>query len=448
MASRPKGLALIAAVFVACALLSGCGGATGSIGSGNNNPGGGGNNPGSSGSGKSAVVYVSETSQTFGSTPGVGTMGGLIESFALDTTSGALTPLPGSPLATNSSTANAMALAPNGSNLYLLGQQFPSGTCCVGASSLLVFALDANTGAPSFKQSLSTNGSEGSKLAVTPSGKFVYVAPYSGDSSINGIGIFAVQSDGTLASSGSLASAQSTGDVVISPDGAFLYTSSDGGPVGNLGNNPCGPFNSFVWGFSVDAATGALAPVTGSPFTFQRQLCEVGHAPNYVTKQIDPKGQRLFVIDSFNADITSFAINPATGALTLLPGTTTDSAAPGFTSSAMDPLGRFLYVGSTIDFFTGFSLSGNAGSGALPRLAGMPAQASALPNFNEGSTALAVDSSGNFLFSNENGYTSAFSCCGPDDFAEFRIDPASGALTQVHSAPAQLAGTASSIAAR
>ena len=395
--------------------------------------------------GRGAVVYVSETSQTFGSTPGVGTMGGLIEGFALDTTSGVLTPLAGSPFATSSSTTNDMALAPNGGNLYVLGQQFPSGTCCVGPSSLLVFALDPNTGAPSFKQSLATNASEGSKLAVAPSGKFVYVAPYSGGD-INGIGIFAVQSDGTLVASGSLASTQSTGDVVISPNGAFLYTSSDGGPVGNLGNNPCGPFNSFIWGFSVDAATGALAPLPGSPFTFQRQLCVVGHVPNYVTKQIDPRGQRLFVIDSFNGDITSFAINPSTGALTLLPGTTTEGAVASFTSSAMDPLSGFLYVGSTIDFFTGFSLTGNAASGVLPLLAGMPAQVAPLPNFDQGSTALAVDSSGNFLFSNENEFTSAFSCCGPDDFVEFRIDSATGALAQLRSAPTKLAATASRIA--
>jgi 6-phosphogluconolactonase (cycloisomerase 2 family) len=434
----PGLLALMATALLWCALLLGCAGSTGSTGQSSNNPGS--NNPGGNGSsGRGAVVYVSETS-------GVGTLGGLIEGFALDTTSGVLTPLAGSPFATGSSTTNDMALPPNGGNLYVLGQQFPSGTCCVGPSSLLVFALDPNTGAPSLKQSLATNASEGSKLAVAPSGKFVYVAPYSGEASINGIGIFGVQSDGTLVASGSLASSQSTGDVVMSLNGAFLYTSSDGGPVGNLGNNPCGPFNSFIWGFSVDAETGALAPLPGSPFTFQRQLCEVGHAPNYVTKQIDPRGQRLFVIDSFNADITSFAINPSTGALTLLPGATPGGAVAGFTSSAMDPLRPFLYVGSTIDFFTGFSLTGNAASGVLPLLAGMPAQVAPLPNFNEGSTALAVDSSGNFLFSNENGFTSAFSCCGPDDFVEFRIDSATGALTQLRSAPAQLAGTASRIA--
>ncbi len=144
--------------------------------------------------------------------------------------------------------------------------------------------------------------------------------------------------------------------------------------------------------------------------------------------------------------ITVFAIDPATGGLTLLPGITKDSVG-GFYSSALDPMGRCLYVGSVIDSFTGFSIAASSASGTLPVLSGMPVQVTPTPMFNEGSTTMAIDSSGAFLFSNENGFTSAFSCCGPDGFVEFQINQSTGALTQLPSTPIKLAGTASKIVA-
>jgi hypothetical protein len=73
----------------------------------------------------------------------------------------------------------------------------------------------------------------------------------------------------------------------------------------------------------------------------------------------------------------------------------------------------------------------------------MPVQTTLAPICDEGSRYMAIDSSGMFLFSNENEYTSAFSCCGPDMLVEFRIDFNTGALTQLSSAT--LAGSASKI---
>jgi hypothetical protein len=160
-----------------------------------------------------------------------------------------------------------------------------------------------------------------------------------------------------------------------------------------------------------------------------------------VTGQIDPAGTRLFLIDVSNQDITQFSIDGGSGALTALPSITTKS---GFSSSAMDPKGRFLYTRSTVDFFSGFSLTDSSTLTVLP---GMPIQASPVPDFDEGSTTLAVDPSGTFLFSNENGFTSAFSCCDPDALVGFRIDPPTGSLTQVPVTP-RLPGSATGIVIR
>lgn len=339
-----------------------------------------------------------------------------------------------------------MALAPHGAFAYVLAQEYPASTCCIGPISLLAYALDPASGTPTLKQALATGASEVGTISVHPSGHFIYVTPYNDSSGNNGVGVFSVQSDNTVAFSG-FTQAQSDGDSAITPNGMFLYTHSDGAPVGNIGNNPCGPVNSNLWAFSINSNTGALTPVAGSPFVFQRQLCEVGHAPQYITEQIDPSGQRLFVIDSGNATVTVFAIDQSTGALTILPGSSKDSSVAGFYASAIDPMGRFLYLGSAISSFTGFSLTANTTSGTLPLLPGMPVQATPVPMFDQASTTMAIDSSGAFLFSNENEFTSAFSCCGPDAFVEFQINQSTGALTQIPSAPKALAGAASKLVA-
>jgi 6-phosphogluconolactonase (cycloisomerase 2 family) len=192
-----------------------------------------------------------------------------------------------------------MAIAPNGAFAYVLAQKYPSGTCCVGPIFLLVYALDPATGTPTLKQAVATGATGVGTLSVHPSGHFIYVSPYVDNLGNTGIGIISVQKDNSVVFAG-FTQVQSEGAAAITPDGLFLYTNSDGAPVGNFGNNPCGPVNSNLWAFSVDSTTGALTAVQGSPFVFQRQLCEIGHAPQYLKKQIDPSGQRLFAVDSGN----------------------------------------------------------------------------------------------------------------------------------------------------
>jgi 6-phosphogluconolactonase (cycloisomerase 2 family) len=366
----------------------------------------------------------------------------LIEAFALNVSSGALSPVSGSPFSMNYSTGGDLALSPNGAWAYVLAQSYPAGTCCVGPTYLLVYALDATTGAPTLKQALASGATEVSTISVHPSGQFIYLTPYNNAAGNNGIGVFSVQSDGTVASTG-FTQNLSIGGATIDPNGKFLYTNSDGAPAGS---GACGLANSDLWAFSINSTTGALSSVAGSPFVFQRQICEVGMAPQYLTKQIDPSGQSLFVIDSGNALVTIFAINPSTGALSLLPGTSKSSIG-GFYSSAVDPLGRYLYIGSSIYSFTGFSLPASATSGSLPQLPGMPVQVTPAPAYNEASSTMTIDSTGSFLFSNENDYTSAFSCCGPDALVGFQINSKTGALTQLPSTPLTLAGSASRIVA-
>jgi hypothetical protein len=151
--------------------------------------------------------------------------------------------------------------------------------------------------------------------------------------------------------------------------------------------------------------------------------------------------------DAGNLTVTVFSIDSSTGALTQLPGQTVSmggNPGPLFTATAIDPKDRFFYIGGPSYAFSGFSLADTA-SGNLPVLPGMPVQVTPMEDDNRGSTSMAVDPSGTFLFGNENDYTSAFSCCFPDLLVELRIDPKTGGLTQVSSSTATLVGSASKI---
>jgi 6-phosphogluconolactonase len=76
----------------------------------------------------------------------------------------------------------------------------------------------------------------------------------------------------------------------VAPPGEFLYALSGG---------------ATVFGFRVDANSGALSTVNGSPFTL---------STGYVA--IDPSSQFLYAPDQ-NADaVAGFNINASTGALT------------------------------------------------------------------------------------------------------------------------------------
>ncbi|HYL84233.1 MAG TPA: choice-of-anchor D domain-containing protein [Candidatus Angelobacter sp.] len=104
------------------------------------------------------------------------------------------------------------------------------------------------------------------------------------------------------------------------------------------------PAPSAVAGFSKAGQTGALTPVSGSPFP---ELLEGGLVA------IDGQGKFLFVLNPKSNDISMFQINPASGALSEVPGspfavppTINPSLAPSQPISITgEPSGKFLFVG-------------------------------------------------------------------------------------------------------
>lgn len=282
--------------------------------------------------------------------------------------------------------------------------------------------------------------------AIDPFGRFLYI------SSINNAATAAaIVGFGVNATTGALApipgspftAAPSEGKLLVNPSGSFVY---------QVISDPT-TLATEIFAFSIDAMTGALTPVTGSPFSpasatqpFAMAIDSSGkfaYVANTGTNNIsalaingtgalaeiagspfaapsassisalvaDPAGNFLYVTDEGSGAVSAFAINPTTGALAPVSGSPFSAGLPArHTSIAMDAAGKFLYVGG--QRVSGFTV--NATTGALTLISGFPLIAP-----TGGGQLVTVDPSGSFLY-----VTGGFS-----EFSVYNINPTSGALT-------------------
>jgi YVTN family beta-propeller protein len=203
--------------------------------------------------------------------------------------------------------------------------------------------------------------------------------------------------------------------IAVDPAGKFAYVASSGcsGGVGG-----------YVSMYTINPTTGALASV-GPPVTTSEEFTD--------SVTVDPSGMFAFVASSgdvYDTDfgsVLTYAINPATGALTStgggISGLGTDSCC--FNSVVVDPSGKFAYVGnggalpagsfggsSTVTIFTI-----NGTTGALTSVGTIAA--------GTGPDSVAVDPSGKFVYvANENDTSG-----GAGNVSMYTIDATNGALT-------------------
>jgi 6-phosphogluconolactonase (cycloisomerase 2 family) len=114
--------------------------------------------------------------------------------------------------------------------------------------------------------------------------------------------------------------------------GKFLYASNSA--------------NSTVAGFAINALSGGLAPIAGSPFS-------TSLAPNYMTLTATPNGAFLMAAvneGSASDRIEVLSVNPTTGVLTLVPDSPFFLPAGGHvTAMRVTPDGKYLYVACWYD---------------------------------------------------------------------------------------------------
>lgn len=176
-----------------------------------------------------------------------------------------------------------------------------------------------------------------------------------------------------------------------------------------------------VSAYRIDATTGALSPVGGSPF-------KAGLNPNSVT--VNPTGTLAFVANAGGSNISVYKINGCTGSLTEVSGS--PFAARGNPNSvAVNPSGTLALVtnGSFQDLPSSISVYRiNSNTGMLTEVQGSPFSTSWYPQ------SVTINPSG----------TMAFVTAGSKNLV-YSIDASTGALTPVAGSPFPASGFASSV---
>ncbi len=245
--------------------------------------------------------------------------------------------------------------------------------------------------------------------AVTPDGRYLYVANDATDTDPGSVSGFAIDpSSGKLTPvPGSPVKASDLGPfgVVVSPDGRFLY-------VSNTGNSPSSP--GSVSAYRIDGKTGAISELGGSPYT-------TGIAAGGVA--MTPDGKRLYVANGESATISAFARDADSGALSPVSGSPFSAGTGEPTGLAITPDGRHLYsangspevqADNKVHAFT------VASSGALKEIQGSPYAAGFGPQF------AAISGNGAHLYVTNN---------GSQDISGYSIDASSGALSKLGGSP-------------
>ena len=284
---------------------------------------------------------------------------GRVSEFTIDPSTGAWTPIPSSPFVEGASEPHSIAAAPSGKFLYVLNRgdedvsvlsiDSPTGSLtAVGApirapinpQNLAMhpagtFLYATNDLQPGTVSALRIDGANGTlslvpgspfetgagvpdSVAVTPSGKFVYVTS-SPPSIVSGYAINSATGALTTIAGSPFAAGMGAKAIAASPAGRLLYVSDS--------------YAGTILAYAIDANSGTLAPVAGSPFP-------AGSHPSALA--IDPQARFLYAINETTlGTISAFRIDQNSGALALVPGSpfSTGTAASAI---AIDSAGKFL----------------------------------------------------------------------------------------------------------
>ena len=179
--------------------------------------------------------------------------------------------------------------------------------------------------------------------------------------------------------------------LAIDPQDRFLFA-ADVTPPGNL------------LAYTIDAATGALTVVPGSPFPMGTT------STLFLGIAVDPLGKYVYVVAEGSNQLAAFSI-ASNGVLTPVPGSPFTT---GNMPMAVAAGNGFVYVTNAGDgTVSGYKV--DSSTGALAPIAGSP--------FALDLGVLTTDSAGNFLYS-----------AGVGGMMAFKIDATSGALTQIGNA--------------
>jgi 6-phosphogluconolactonase len=315
-----------------------------------------------------------------------------VSAYAVDATSGTLTPVAGSPFRAGTEPYGT-AIDPTGKFAYV-GD--------IGSNDVSAYAVDAASGAlKKVAGSPFAAGTNPTRVAVDPTGKFAYVANV-GSKNVSGYMIDATSGALTPVTGSPFSAGQGPFAVAVNPSGKFAY-------VANNGSNN-------VSAYAIDANSGALTPVKGSPFA-------AGIDPVNVT--VDPSGKFAYVASYGSDNLYGYAIDAASGALRRLPGSPFADMGSGPFDVVIAHMGRFAYVPNSFsccgfpDYVAAYTI--DATRGTLTPMVGSP-----FKDVGNSAEGLAVDPASKFAY-----VTNA----GSNNVSAYTIDGSSGALRKVKGSP-------------
>lgn len=237
--------------------------------------------------------------------------------------------------------------------------------------TIYAYTIDPNSGALTAVGTPYPDGAAPAAVSLAPNGKFAFSA------SDNGTKIHAFTIDQTSGALTEVAGSPfGTGfvkgsaypDIAVDPQSAHLYLASAG--------------DGQVAGFAIDANTGALTALAGSPYAAGTNA---GGIPAF-----SPDGKYLYVVDqnATGGAVAGFSIDPTTGALAAIPGSPFAAGSKPFWIS-FTPDGKFAYVSNSGDnTISAYSVN----AGALTALATPTFPTDASPQ------DLTIDSTGTHLY--------------------------------------------------
>lgn len=329
--------------------------------------------------------------------------GNRIYGFQVNETTGDLTALTGFPVnaavgGINNIVSERMTVDPLNKRLYVVNE---------GSDTVSVYSIDPSTGAitPMPFSPISLGTGVWNSIAVHPSGSPMIVA----NNALNGVvQSFVITPTTATAAAGSPFSVGSTAGFSsrFSVDGTYYYVG------GNQGNN--------IAGFSVDATTGVLTTLAGSPFA------SGGVSP--LAYGIDGSG-RLFSVDNTNF-IRAFT--SSSGVLTPVTGNPFTSGLTQRRFGLIHPNQNFYVVaGNTGNNVGVYQISGTGAATTVAAVTGSP-----FATGGNTANALAVNQSGTLLFVANR---------VSRNVTKFAIETATGILSHQTVQPSNTLGTVGAI---
>jgi len=241
-----------------------------------------------------------------------------------DILTGSLRSLP--PIAVSCNGPGSFVKAPSGKFAYVM---------CAHSNQFAAFAIDQATNDLTAAGTFTT-GNNPMAAAIDPGSRFLYVAN-GGSNTVTCYTLDSATGVATAIAGATVTTNFAPNGLAMDPLAGFLYVSTQ---FGNSGD---------VEGFSIDAVTGKLTPLAGSPFA---SFIATG-------LQVHPSGKYVYVSDVVNG-IRAFSIN-GMGGLAEIAGSPFAAGNEPFGVS-VDITGKFLYTANFVsNDVSGFSVDSNTG---------------------------------------------------------------------------------------